>query len=166
MMLETTERTGSRQYHANVLESLGAAYALMDGGFDRALPLYRECMALFMAVGDKPAEAGMCERMAQIAAWRGQTRRTAMRYTGSCHCGQIRFEVEGEIDQLLECNCSFCSRKAPLLWFVPRDKMRLLTPADKITTYQFNRHLFGSLQTTFADNDSDFRNPHSLKTGS
>lgn len=44
-----------------------------------------------------------------------------MLYTGSCHCGRIRFEVEGEVDSGLACNCSMCSRKGSLLWFVPRD---------------------------------------------
>jgi hypothetical protein len=33
-----------------------------------------------------------------------------------------------------------CSRKASLLWFVPRDKMRLLTSQDGVGTYTFNKH--------------------------
>jgi hypothetical protein len=43
-----------------------------------------------------------------------------MNYKGSCHCGQISFEVEGTLEQAIECNCSHCSRKGYLLWFVPR----------------------------------------------
>lgn len=43
-----------------------------------------------------------------------------MGYKGSCHCGSVRFEVEGELEQVVECNCSHCSRKGYLLWFVPR----------------------------------------------
>jgi len=53
-----------------------------------------------------------------------------MLHTGSCHCGRIRFQVEGEIDSALACNCSICSRRASLLWFVPHDKLRLATPED------------------------------------
>ena len=34
-----------------------------------------------------------------------------MTYQGSCHCGNVRFTVEGEIGKLAECNCSHCSRK-------------------------------------------------------
>ena len=34
-----------------------------------------------------------------------------MIYKGSCHCGRIRFEVEGEMGDVIECNCSHCSRK-------------------------------------------------------
>lgn len=64
-----------------------------------------------------------------------------MLYTGSCHCGRIRYEVEGEVDAGLACNCSMCSRKGSLLWFVPRDKLRLLTPDADAATYMFNKHV-------------------------
>lgn len=47
-----------------------------------------------------------------------------MTYTGSCHCGQVAFTVEGELAQAIECNCSHCSRKGYLLWFVPRAGLR------------------------------------------
>jgi hypothetical protein len=64
-----------------------------------------------------------------------------MKYTGSCHCGNIRFEVEGEIRSAMQCNCSICSRKGSLLWFVPRSDFRLLTPEDKAASYTFNKHV-------------------------
>ena len=63
-----------------------------------------------------------------------------MKYTGSCHCGNIRFEAEGKIDSALECNCSICQRKGSLLWFVPREHLKLLTPERKLATYTFNKH--------------------------
>jgi len=63
-----------------------------------------------------------------------------MKYTGSCHCGQIAFEVEGELTQAMACNCSICSRKGSLLWFVARDKLTLLTPEASISTYTFKPH--------------------------
>ena len=63
-----------------------------------------------------------------------------MKYQGSCHCGKVAFEVEGEIKGALACNCSICSRKGSLLWFVPRDKLTLLTPEDAAGTYTFNKH--------------------------
>ncbi len=64
-----------------------------------------------------------------------------MKYKGSCHCGRIAFEVEGEIAGAMACNCSICQRKGSLLWFVPRDKLKLLTPADAMSTYTFNKHV-------------------------
>lgn len=64
-----------------------------------------------------------------------------MLYTGSCHCGRVRFQVEGEVDSGMACNCSMCSRRGSLLWFVPRDKLRLLTPEDAAATYTFHQHV-------------------------
>ena len=64
-----------------------------------------------------------------------------MVYTGSCHCGRIRFEVEGEVDSGLACNCSMCARRGSLLWFVPRGQLRLLTADDAAATYLFNKHV-------------------------
>ena len=64
-----------------------------------------------------------------------------MIYRGSCHCGQVAFEVEGEITGAMACNCSLCSRKGALMWFVPRANLRLLTPAEKLGTYTFNKHV-------------------------
>jgi hypothetical protein len=64
-----------------------------------------------------------------------------MLYQGSCHCGNVAFEVEGEIEGVLSCNCSICERKGSLLWFVPRAALRLRTPEDNAATYQFNKHV-------------------------
>lgn len=62
-----------------------------------------------------------------------------MLYKGSCHCGNVAFEVEGDIDQVVDCNCSICSRKGALLWFVPKEKMHLLTPEENSRSYQFGK---------------------------
>ncbi len=64
-----------------------------------------------------------------------------MIYKGSCHCGNVAFEVEGELTGAMACNCSICSRKGALMWFVPRDKLRLLTPDGNAATYTFNKHV-------------------------
>ena len=61
-------------------------------------------------------------------------------HTGSCHCGRIAFEVQGEIDSALACNCSMCLRRSSLLWFVPRSSLHLKTPEDAAATYTFNQH--------------------------
>lgn len=63
-----------------------------------------------------------------------------MKYQGSCHCGKVAFEVEGEITSALACNCSICQRRGSLLWFVPRTALKLLTPDDAASTYTFNKH--------------------------
>ena len=65
-----------------------------------------------------------------------------MKYTGSCHCGNVKFEAEGEpIASVLSCNCSICQRLGSLLWFVPKEHFTLQTSEDNAGTYLFNKHL-------------------------
>jgi hypothetical protein len=63
-----------------------------------------------------------------------------MVYKCSCHCGSMKFEVEGELTQLVSCNCSICARKGALLWSVSRDKLRLLGSGAGVGSYTFNSH--------------------------
>ncbi|HEY3074588.1 MAG TPA: GFA family protein [Burkholderiales bacterium] len=64
-----------------------------------------------------------------------------MNYKGSCHCGGIKFEVDGDFREVTECNCSICSRKGSLLGFVPQEKLKMLTPNERMSTYTFNKHI-------------------------
>ena len=41
----------------------------------------------------------------------------------------------------MACNCSICQRKGSLLWFVPREKLHLLTPENAASAYTFNKHV-------------------------
>lgn len=59
-------------------------------------------------------------------------------HTGSCHCGKVAYQVEGEIDQVLDCNCSMCHRRGGLLWFVPRSALRVTSGEAEMGTYRFN----------------------------
>lgn len=60
-------------------------------------------------------------------------------HTGGCHCGKVSFDVDGDIDQAHDCNCSMCSKRGGLLWFVPRDALTLKTPEADLGTYRFNK---------------------------
>ena len=62
-------------------------------------------------------------------------------YSGSCHCGRITFEVSGSLSEAMECNCSHCSRKGYLLWFVPRAQFHLKSGEGEYQTYKFNKHV-------------------------
>jgi hypothetical protein len=64
-----------------------------------------------------------------------------MKYRGSCHCGRVAFEVDGDIKGVISCNCSICQRRGSLLWFVPRESLTLLTRVDAGSVYKFNKHL-------------------------
>lgn len=64
-----------------------------------------------------------------------------MKYKASCHCGKVAVEFEGEIQEVLSCNCSICQRKGSLLWFMPRAGLKLNCPEDAASTYIFNKHV-------------------------
>jgi hypothetical protein len=58
-------------------------------------------------------------------------------YSGSCHCGAVRFEVTAEIDHVRVCDCSVCARRGALNYRVPRASLRLLTPWERLSLYQW-----------------------------
>jgi hypothetical protein len=58
-------------------------------------------------------------------------------YTGGCHCGRVRFEVEGALERVSECNCSICSKAAYLHWRVAPEQLRLITPWAELTNYKW-----------------------------
>jgi len=60
-----------------------------------------------------------------------------VKYKGSCHCGKVAFEIDGELTQVTECNCTICSKKGALQWGVSPTSFHLLTPAENIGTYTF-----------------------------
>lgn len=59
-------------------------------------------------------------------------------HTGACHCGEIAFEVESDLKDVMECNCSHCFRTGVWLTFVPTDRFRLTKGADLAQEYLFN----------------------------
>ena len=67
-------------------------------------------------------------------------------YRGSCHCGRITFEFDGEVKQAMECNCSICRRKGALWHALGPGKLRILSGENELGVYQFNtmraRHYF------------------------
>ena len=62
-----------------------------------------------------------------------------MKYKGSCHCGQVAFEIEGELTQVIKCSCSICSRMGALRWGIAPDRFRLLTSPEDMATYTFGK---------------------------
>lgn len=63
------------------------------------------------------------------------------RHDGSCHCGKIAFVVEGEFDNALVCNCSYCRRAGHMLAFTTPDRFHLKTPVRDLGVYLFNRNV-------------------------
>ncbi|MEQ8234299.1 MAG: GFA family protein [Gammaproteobacteria bacterium] len=70
-----------------------------------------------------------------------------MLYSGQCHCGAVRFEVEAPAEvEVEDCNCSMCAMSGFLHLIVPRSRFRLITGEDVLATYTFGtgiaRHTF------------------------
>lgn len=61
-------------------------------------------------------------------------------HQGGCHCGAIAFELDAEIGEGYDCNCSMCRKRGGLLGFFPREALVLKTPESDLGTYRFNKH--------------------------
>ncbi len=62
-------------------------------------------------------------------------------HAGSCHCGQIAFEVDGDFPSAMVCNCSYCRRAGHMLAFTTPDRFRLKTPEEDLSIYLFNKQV-------------------------
>lgn len=67
-------------------------------------------------------------------------------YHGSCHCGRIRFAVTTDIEKVVSCNCSICSKKGVLHHRVSPGQFNLLEGKEYLSLYQFDtkeaKHFF------------------------
>jgi hypothetical protein len=60
-------------------------------------------------------------------------------FSGSCHCGAVKFEVTTPLSPAGRCNCSLCRRKGALMTpFFSEENLRILAGEDALTLYQFN----------------------------
>jgi hypothetical protein len=67
-------------------------------------------------------------------------------YSGACHCGTVRFEIEAEPTEMTTCDCSLCVKKNAVMIRVPEENLRLLAGEESLSTYVWNtgvaRHHF------------------------
>jgi hypothetical protein len=75
---------------------------------------------------------------------------TTITYRGGCHCGRVRFEVDAPArPEVMDCNCSMCSKTGYLHLIARKEQFRLLSGRDVLTKYTFNtgtaQHLFCSV---------------------
>lgn len=63
-----------------------------------------------------------------------------MAFTGSCHCGKLRYRVEEETPtKAMACNCSICRRRAALHHFTTPDKFHREAEDGDIQSYRWNK---------------------------
>jgi hypothetical protein len=60
------------------------------------------------------------------------------KYLGSCHCGNVRFELDADIDHVRVCDCSLCRRRGALNFRVEDAQLKPLTPLEDMTSYQWH----------------------------
>jgi hypothetical protein len=63
---------------------------------------------------------------------------TLKTYSGSCHCGAVRFEADLDLAEgTIKCNCSSCAKARSWLAFVRADRFRLVGSAQSQADYQW-----------------------------
>lgn len=59
-------------------------------------------------------------------------------YSGSCHCGAVRFQVELDIAEgTVKCNCTGCTKARSWLIMTPASRFRLVDGEDAQAEYQW-----------------------------
>ena len=63
-------------------------------------------------------------------------------HEGGCHCGAVRYRATLDLGEpVIECNCSICAAKAPLLSFTP--EVEVLKGEAELADYRFNTNKIG-----------------------
>lgn len=60
--------------------------------------------------------------------------------TGGCHCGGVKIRIQSELNEVYECNCSICMKKAFLHVILKKENFELVSGGEFLTEYTFGTH--------------------------
>ena len=59
-------------------------------------------------------------------------------YQGSCHCGNVKFQVKTEISFSTRCDCSICRRRGGVILRCDEKDLKILSGNETLNLYQFD----------------------------
>lgn len=59
-------------------------------------------------------------------------------WEGACHCGTIRFRVDGEIAETITCDCSLCAMRGARMAQIDESALTILAGEDELALYTWN----------------------------
>lgn len=61
-------------------------------------------------------------------------------WSGSCHCGAVRFTVTADIEELTTCDCSLCIKKNAVMAKVHETALTITAGEALLGLYEWNTH--------------------------
>ena len=83
-----------------------------------------------------------------------------MEYKGACHCKSVKFILHTNLDNVVQCNCSFCKRRNAIMALEKKEAIKIMEGEENLTLYQFNtkvaKHHFCNLCGIFVYSNRRF----------
>ena len=59
-------------------------------------------------------------------------------YTGSCHCGKVRYKVDLDLSKgAIRCNCSICTKARAWFTFISANQLHMIAGDDSMADYRW-----------------------------
>jgi hypothetical protein len=57
---------------------------------------------------------------------------------GACHCGTVRFRIDGQIAETITCDCSLCAMRGVRMAQIDESALTILAGEDALALYTWN----------------------------
>jgi len=64
-----------------------------------------------------------------------------MEYKGSCHCKSVKFILQTNLENVVQCNCSFCKRRNAVMALEKKEAIEITDGKEDLTIYMFNTNI-------------------------